>query len=265
MAKFDSYAPGQFSWTDLMTPDVEAAKAFYGALFGWVPAASQDDAGGGYTMFRLGDTDVAGMGAMPDEMKGAGVPAHWNGYVTVEDADAAAARAVELGGELQLPVIDIRVGGELAGRMSILVDPGGARVSIWQPGAHRGSGLANVPGSFCWNELCTREVDGAVRFYEALFGWEIGEGDPESGYRSIELGGRLNGGVLPWRPEMGDFPPSWSTYFAVGDCDAAVEKVRALGGNLLMGPRDIEPGRFAVVQDGQGAVFSVMLLEDPDD
>ncbi len=64
---------------------------------------------------------------------------------------------------------------------------------------------------------------------------------------------------------MGDLPPSWSTYFAVEDCDGAVAKVEELGGRLLMGPVDIEPGRFAVVADPQGAVFNVAYLENPDD
>ena len=265
MAKFDSYAPGQFSWTDLMTPDTGKAAAFYGALFGWTADATSDDGGGAYTMFRLGGADVAGMGAMPAELQKAGVPAHWNSYVSVEDADAAAARAGELGGKLEMPVVDIRVDGALVGRMTFVSDPEGARIALWQPGAHAGSGLANVPGSFCWNELCSRDVDAAARFYGALFGWEIRPGDAENGYREIELNGRANGGILPWQPEMGEVPAAWTTYFAVADCDAAVARVKQLGGALLAGPIDIEPGRFAVVCDDQGAVFSVIFLANPDD
>ena len=60
-------------------------------------------------------------------------------------------------------------------------------------------------------------------------------------------------------------PPSWSVYFAVEDCDAAVAKLQQLGGQPYMGPVDIEPGRFAVVADAQGAVFHVMDLKFPDD
>lgn len=264
MAKFDSYAPGQFSWVDLMAPDVAAATAFYGALFGWSAEASQDDAGGGYTMFQLGGVDVAGMGVMPDEMKNAGQPPFWNSYVTVADADATAARVEELGGQLQMPVIDIAVAGERVGRMTTLADPVGARLSIWQPGRHAGSGLANLPGTFCWNELCTPEVDRAVEFYEALFDWKVLPGDEENGYREIVLAGRLNGGILPWREEMGDVPSAWSAYFAVEDCDAAVAKIEALGGSVLMGPVDIATGRFAVVADDRGGVFDVAALDNPD-
>ena len=265
MARFDRYEPGQFSWVDLMTPDVDAAARFYGALFGWTADTGEDDEGGRYTMFRLGDAEVAGMGAMPDEMAQAGVPPHWNSYVTVEDADATAARAQQLGAQLQMPVLDLHAGGELVGRMTVLSDPSGAALSIWQPGRHRGSALANVPGTFCWNELCARDVDGSVKFYQELFGWTVGAGDAENGYREIRVGDRLNGGILPWRPEMGDIPPYWSTYFAVEDCDAAVAKLRELGGTAHMGPVDVEAGRFAVVADPQGAVFQVRLVRNPDD
>jgi predicted enzyme related to lactoylglutathione lyase len=63
---------------------------------------------------------------------------------------------------------------------------------------------------------------------------------------------------------MGDVPPNWGVYFSVSDCDASVERVEELGGRLLVAPKDIHPGRFAVVADPAGAVFSVMYLHSPD-
>ena len=265
MATFERYAPGQFSWVDLMAHDAAAAETFYGSLFGWAASHDADDAGGQYTMFRLGEATVAGMGVMSDEMKRAGVPPYWNNYVTVENADASAARAQELGAQLLMPVIDIEVDAELVGRMTIFTDPGGANLSIWQAGSHPGSGLANQPGSFCWNELCTREVEASAKFYESLFGWQLLPGESENGYREIRLGDRSNGGILPWQPEMGEMPSSWTPYFTVEDCDAGVGQVQALGGELLVGPVAIDPGTFAVVRDDQGAVFNIMHLTHPDD
>ncbi len=158
MAEFDRYAAGQFSWVDLMASDAEAAARFYGDLFGWTAAPNPNDEGGLYLMFRLGDVDVAGLAEMPDEMKRAGAPPHWSSYVTVADADDALARVEELGGRVEMPVMEIRAGGQRVGRMAIFTDPAGARLSIWEPGSHAGSGLANVPGTFSWNELCTRDV-----------------------------------------------------------------------------------------------------------
>jgi len=264
MARFERYAPGQFSWVDLMTPDVAAAGRFYSELFGWTADATRDDTGSAYTMCQLDGLPVAGMGPMPDEMQQAGVPPHWSSYVTVADVDATCQRVKALGGEVQVPGLDIAVEGALVGRMAILVDPEGARVFVWQAGNHAGSGLANVPGTLCWNELCTRDPDAAAKFYRELFGWQVSGGDAENGYREIKVGDRLNGGLLPWREEMGDVPPSWSCYFAVADCDAALEKIASLGGAKYMGPADVEAGRFAVVADPQGAVFNVIEVKSPD-
>ena len=264
MARFERYSPGQFSWIDLLTPSVPDSLRFYESLFGWTHDAARADEGGEYSMLRLANLDVAGMGAMPDEMKQAGVPPFWSSYVTVQDADATASRAQELGATLQMPVVEIRTDGDLVGRMTALVDPEGARVSVWQPGRHHGSAVANEPGSFCWNELCTRNIDSAADFYQALFGWNVLPGDAENGYRAIQVGERLNGGMLPWQPQMGDMPPNWSVYFTVSDCDETAGRVQELGGQLLHGPVDIEPGRFAVVADPLGAVFNVMYVKNPD-
>lgn len=263
MARFDRYVAGQFSWVDLMSPDPAASAAFYGSLLGWQHTATKDDTGGAYTMFELYGQPVAGMGTMPEELRAAGVPPSWSSYVTVENADAMAAKARDLGAELQMPVIDIVQAGELVGRMTVLGDPEGARLSLWQPGRHPGAGVTNEPGTFGWNELCSKDVPGAKRFYADLFGWEF-EPQGDDGYQEIRAGGRANGGILPWRPDMGDMPAFWSVYFAVEDCDAAVKQLQELGGALHMGPVDIDPGRFAVVSDDQGAMFNLMKIANPD-
>ena len=57
-----------------------------------------------------------------------------------------------------------------------------------------------------------------------------------------------------------DVPPFWGVYFAVEDADQAVETVTRLGGQIVMPPTDIEPGRFAVVTDPTGAMFNVIAL-----
>jgi uncharacterized protein len=63
-------------------------------------------------------------------------------------------------------------------------------------------------------------------------------------------------------PDMpADMPPNWGVYFAVADTDATVGKAQELGASVFMGPTDIEPGRFAVLADNVGAVFSVLQLK----
>jgi len=261
MATFDKYEHGQFSWVDLMAPDAAAAKNFYAALFGWSHVDFPTDQGGVYTQFKSRDLSVAGLGEMSDEMKAGAMPGFWTSYVTVDDADAIAATAEALGGTITMPVMDVMT----AGRMAFLADLEGAHFAIWQPGTHAGAGLVNEPVSFAWNELLTKDIKAAKAFYPALFGWNIdaADGAPVD-YYEIGNGGRMNGGILPWTSQMGDVPPNWGVYFSVADCDASVKGAEELGGRSIVPPRDIPPGRFAVVADPSGAVFSVMHLHSPD-
>ena len=62
------------------------------------------------------------------------------------------------------------------------------------------------------------------------------------------------------KPPMEGMPPVWGIYFAVDDTDKAVEIAKANGGTVFQGPMDIEPGRFAVLADPAGAMFSVIKM-----
>jgi predicted enzyme related to lactoylglutathione lyase len=121
------------------------------------------------------------------------------------------------------------------------------------------------PGTFCWNELMTTDVDKAGAFYTKLFGYtadtqNMGGVD----YTSLINGDRPAGGMMALTPEMGEgIPSNWSVYLAVADCDAIAEKAIALGGKVCKEPEDIPGiGRFAVIADPQGAVFCVIKLEN---
>lgn len=261
MARLKKYQHGQFSWVDLMTPDAGAAKEFYGALFGWSHVDFPTDQGGVYTQFKSQDLPVAGLGEMSSEMKDGGIPAFWNSYVTVDDADAIAATAEELGGSITMPVMQVMT----AGRMAFLADAEGAHFAIWQPGEHAGAGLVNEPVSLCWNELLSKDIEAAKTFYSSLFGWKIDVvEDAPVEYYGISNAGRINAGIIAWSSQIGDVPPNWGVYFSVPDCDASVERVEELGGRSIVAPKDIHPGRFAVVADPAGAVFSVIFVRAPD-
>ena len=114
MTELTKYTPGQFSWVDLMAPDPLAAKDFYGALFGWGCVDNPTDQGGVYTQFTLRGKNVAGMGEMSDEMKQVGLPPIWSSYVSVDDADATAARVAEIGGEIPKDHVGPAAGGRHA-------------------------------------------------------------------------------------------------------------------------------------------------------
>ena len=115
--------PGQFSWNELLTTDVESAGAFYTQLFGW--QTSPMPGGMPYTIFKKHEMFVGGMMTLPMP----GVPPHWLNYVTVESADASAARISELGGKICAPPMDI----PNVGRIAVAQDPQGATFGIFQP------------------------------------------------------------------------------------------------------------------------------------
>ena len=246
--------PTMFCWCDLMTPDVESAKKFYGSLFGWNHEDKPAGEYGFYTMFSKGDVDVAGMGAQPPEREG--MPPVWNSYVLVEDADAATARASELGGTVLMPVMDVMD----AGCMSVIQDPTGAVVSLWQPKEHEGATVFNEHGALTWNELATRDPDKARSFYGDLLGWTWEEMDlGEMGtYYVCKVGDRGNGGVITMNDQWpAEVPAHWMVYLGCDDVDGGAAKVTELGGKVCVPPTDIAVGRFAVVSDPQGGTFTL--------
>ena len=160
MGERTSYAPGTFSWSELATSDPGAAKSFYTALFAWEYEDNPIPGGQVYSMATRDGKQVAAL-------FGSDQPPHWNCYVTVESADAAARRAAELGGTVIAEPFDVM---EL-GRMAVFADPAGAALCVWQPTGHIGAGLVNTPGALTWNDLVTNDAGGAAEFYGGLFGW----------------------------------------------------------------------------------------------
>ena len=262
MGKRERYEPGTFCWVDLATTDPAGAKAFYGELFGWEAEDMPAGEAGTYTMLRLDGDYVCALYEMDAARSEQGVPAHWLSYVSVEDADATASRARELGGAVYGEAFDVMD----SGRMVVIQDPSGAVFAAWQPRAHIGAGRVNDVGCFAWNELQSRDPERDASFYAALFGWET-EPQKEDGklaYVLIRNAGRTNGGIMPMTEQRGDAPPPWLTYFTVPSCDAAVEKIRELGGEVLVEPIDLGAGRIAVARDTQGAVFALFEGETDD-
>jgi len=152
------------------------------------------------------------------------------------------------------------------GRTAAMQDPTGAYIAIWQAKKHIGAGLIGEPGTICWNELMTPEVERAGQFYRSTFGWttELVDMGPDGTYTIFKAGATQVGGMMARPPQMSDVPPNWLTYFGVTDCDGAAAKVKELGGSVLRPPTDIPNiGRFAVCRDGQGAVFAIFKPLQP--
>jgi predicted enzyme related to lactoylglutathione lyase len=116
---------GAFSWFELITPDIEAAKSFYGKLFGWRLEASSLE-GIDYSLIKVGDQEVGGiMSTTAPQIQGS-PPPHWGVYITVEDVGQTVTQAQELGATILVPPTDIPT----VGRFAVLQDPQGATLSV---------------------------------------------------------------------------------------------------------------------------------------
>ncbi len=247
----NKYPQGAFSWADFFSTDIEKSKAFYTGLFDWTYEDMPTGEGRpDYTMFSLEGKYVAGGSPTFDP----NMPSFWSSYITVENVEAMAKKAQELGGKITMPPMDVLD----SGRMATITDPTGAMVSLWQPKNHIGAGVVNTVGAMCWNELYTNDLEKAREFYGKLLGWTF-EVDSKNGYVSIKSGNRYNGGMMAISPEMGPMPPNWAVYFTVKNMEESLKKVLELGGKVDAQPMKIDPGVFAIVTDPAGAY--IVLLE----
>lgn len=249
---------GTFSWVDLATTNPAAAKAFYGELFGWSFADFPTGETGIYSMALLREKSVTALFEMMPAQRSQGIPPHWISYITVDSVDAAAARAKELGGKVLAEPFDVMT----EGRMAVILDPGGAAFSLWEPRRHIGAQLMFEPGTLCWNELYTHDLDTCEAFYGKLFGWSASTfaGSPVP-VKIFKNGATMAATMMAIQPAWGPMPPHWMVYFAVSDCDDFVARATAKGAKVMTGPQEIPTiGRFATLHDPQGAAFSVIKL-----
>ncbi|MGH9802777.1 MAG: VOC family protein [Blastocatellia bacterium] len=258
------HIPGTFCWVELGTSDQNAARKFYGELFGWATKEIPMGPDSFYTMFQLNGKDAGAAYALGQEELSIGIPPYWGLYVCVENADAAAKAITAAGGTLLAEPFDVFD----VGRMAIAVDPTGASFKIWQPLNHIGVGVMGENNSMCWQELATRDLDGAKKFYSTVFGWDPQtKGGDGMSYTEIYLKDATGnpapfGGMYTMMPEMVGVPPHWMPYFAVADCDATFEKTKSLGGKAHVPPTNIpNVGRFSMLTDPQGAAFAVIKLD----
>ena len=250
-----------FCWADLATTDATSARSFYSSLLDTTVAEIPMGPGAFYYILQKNGKDVAGMAEQDPEQKKNRIPASWTAYFQVKSADEAAKKIKSLGGRILMEPFEVME----AGRMAVASDPQGAVFAVWQPKTHIGAKVMGEPGALAWNELMTTDPAGAINFYTQLFGMTT-EKMPVPGldYTVLKIGGENAGGLFKIGEDMKGIPPSWVVYFAVKNCNEAVKAIKQFRGRVMTEPRHIEgTGRFAVVQDPQGAMFAVIELVTP--
>jgi predicted enzyme related to lactoylglutathione lyase len=274
MPERDGYIPGVPCWVDTSQPDPEAAVDFYGNLFGWeFENVLPPESDASYFIARIGGGDAAAVGSIPEALPQV---ATWNTYVWVESADETAAKATEAGGTILMQPFDVMD----SGRMAAFTDPEGAMICAWEAKEHRGATVVNEHGALNFNDLNTRDNEGAKAFYGSVFGWttvDVGGGSEMwalPGYGDhLE---RDNPGMRENMAEMGapegfedvvaslnqipddqpDTPAHWGVTFGADDADAIAAKATELGGEVVVQPFDAPWVRMTIVRDPQGATLT---------
>ena len=273
MTEARTYPEGVPCWVDCAQPDPDAARAFYGELFGWSFAdAMPAGAPGSYFIATLDGQDVAALTAGD---RG------WSSYVAVEDADAAMARVTGNGGTV-VEVLPPNPGG----RGVVCTDPTGAELRLWQADRRRGAQFVNAPGAWNFSDLRTTDAEAAERFYRAVFGWELdppfgGAGpslwrrpgyadhlaatiDPEIHARHEAIGAPPGfADAVAWlAPAARATPSHWHVTFAVADRDAAAATAERLGATILS-TADTPWTKVAEIRDPQGAELALSEFTPP--
>jgi hypothetical protein len=234
-----------------VTSDIAKARAFYTALFGWT-VQEMEMPGGVYPLFSIGEEGLGGFVEAGD-----GVPAHWIGYVAVEDVDQVVEKATSLGGTVKHPAADIPE----VGRWAVIQDPAGAVVSPFRGNSPAPPETDAMPqtGAFCWDELLAPDTAPEGTFYTGIFGWRQEDQDmgPMGFYHLFKRGDKNAAGMMK-NPQPG-MPASWMPYVAVADTDAAAARIKELGGQVCVEPQNIpNVGRFSISLDPTGASFGVL-------
>jgi uncharacterized protein len=237
--------------------DLDVARKFYSALFGWEFTPEGPPETGSYTTAMIRGKRVAGMARHSPQMSP--MPPSWSVYFASEDADATAEAVKKGGGKVVMGPMDVMEHG----RMLFLADPTGAHLGIWQPRQHTGFEIVMEHGAMCWCEVNTPDMEKAAKFYAGLFDLspQVLEGPTE--YTVLNRGEQPVAGVMKMPKEWGAVPPHWMPYFAVDDVDASAKVVEKSGGKVAAGPFDTPYGRIAVINDPSGTTFSIMTPAMP--
>jgi uncharacterized protein len=241
------YADGTPCWAAVATTDLEASRAFYGAMFGWGFADGR---------FALDSRAVAGV-----RERGRG-PAAWLISISTEDSEQVTRSVETASGKVR--GAPQAVGGDGVG--ATFSDPSGAFFGTWQRGSFGGAQVSMEPGAICWYELATPDLSTADDFYSEVFGWRVLEAESAPGdpYFEFRHNGDAVAGLVPidHRFPSREMLAHWTVCFMVDDCADACDRAAELGGTVARKPMTVATGWYARIADPDGAHFAIIELAD---
>jgi len=254
-AATQEHLQGKIVWAELVTPNLAGAQAFYTSLFGWV----MRDIHVGATQYAVASVDgrpIAGLvqrNISPGERK----QSHWLTFLAVRDADAAVRSAAADGAKiLSKP---ITYGGR--GRQAVLAGPDGAVFAVLASTSGDPGDFLAAPGEWIWSVLLTQDPDGAAKFYQAVFDYDVFDLPSDDGLQHVILSSQdyARSGINSLPKDTYHRHAHWLNFIRVDDAAATTERAVALGGKMLVAPRlDRHGGHVALLADPYGAPFGVM-------
>jgi predicted enzyme related to lactoylglutathione lyase len=255
---------GSFIWYELMTPDPDAMAPFYAAVVGWTISEAQPGQSGGMDYRMIGRSDgksAGGVLRLSADMLQHGARPLWIADLSTPDVDGRLSAIVADGGKVQMPATDLPVG-----RIAMVADPQGVPFYLMAPVPPPGVADAtsdvfdrHAPQHVNWNELASPDLAASKAFYSRHFGFEFNEAmnmGPMGDYCFIDHHGKRLGGVMQRQDDRQ--PAAWLFYIGVPSIAAATRAIKANGGAVLVGPRELPTSEWIVVAtDPAGAGFGL--------
>jgi predicted enzyme related to lactoylglutathione lyase len=250
-----AHLQGKIVWADLVTPNLAGARAFYTDLFGW----SMRDIQVGKTDYAVASVDgrpIAGLlqRTMPH---GEQKQSHWLTFLAVRNADAAVRTAAADGAKILSQPITYRG----RGRQAVLAGSDGAVFAVLESTSGDPGDFLAAPGEWIWSTLLTQDPDGAAKFYQSVFGYDVFDLPGEDGLQHVILSSQdyARAGINSLPKDAYHRHAHWLNFIRVDDATATSAKAVALGGKILVAPRlDRHGGHVALLADPYGAPFGIM-------
>jgi predicted enzyme related to lactoylglutathione lyase len=248
-----STLPGKFVWHNLITPDAEAAREFYSAVFGW---ELETMAGGAYTTVSRGGR---ALGGIVDASKQENPPRSsvWLAGVSVPNVDDMVSQAVGAGAKQIMAPTDISD----VGRIAVIIDPDGAVLQLIDSKDGDPPDTPALENTWLWHEMISDDPAASAEFYRSLLGYEVtalGAEDPS--YQLLSRDGVPRAGIF--ENPFEDTRPAWVPYIRVENPSALLPKVEANGGRVIIQPSEkLRAGTVALILDPSGAPIALQKWE----
>lgn len=243
---------GKIVWHDLLTDDVNSVKSFYSGLFSW-----KFDNGGDpeaiYTTILFNGNAIGGIIHLEKKDDETNYASQWMEYISVEDVDGVFQKVIKQNCKVFREPFDIMN----RGRIAVFADTRGALIAIVNSSTGDPDDVEVEYNNWFWNELWTDDLNNSVDFYKSLFNYTLEEYKTRSDndYVILRTKEKRRAGVL--KIPYDDVKPNWLPYVAVKDVKEVENKVKELGGEILVASEDIIGNDAAILADPSGAVFTI--------